>query len=176
MPFSSCCKPVPVALGPLEESSTLTTSYSSSPPPSPTRFRRPRRVLYPAFQSRRPPLREAPDKACRCLLFLSVLVFLQIYTEEPHTCTVIESQCPDPAVCQLEAGDGSLGTSQGWTGEEPWRIQTVDRGSETQVECVVAWWRTKSLNANRVNEKRVKERNSHTDKVKFEYCVEMVSS
>lgn len=32
-------------------------------------------------------MREDPDQARRWLLILSALVFLQIYTEETHTCT-----------------------------------------------------------------------------------------
>lgn len=92
MPTSSCssCRPVPVALEPLEATSIFTSSSCSSSPsllPSPLRVRRPRRVLYPASQSRRPPMREAPDQARRWLLLLSALVFLQIYTEETHSCT-----------------------------------------------------------------------------------------
>ncbi|KAG8011764.1 hypothetical protein GBF38_004091 [Nibea albiflora] len=91
MPSASCCRQLPVALGPLETTSTFTSSSCSSssllPPPSPPRGRRFRRVLYPASQSRRPPMREAPDQARRWLLIFSALVFLQIYTEETHTCT-----------------------------------------------------------------------------------------
>lgn len=91
MPSTSCCRQLPAALGPLETTSTFTSSSCSSssllPPPSPTRGRRFRRVLYPASQSRRPPMREDPDQARRWLLILSALVFLQIYTEETHTCT-----------------------------------------------------------------------------------------
>lgn len=137
---SSSCRMLPVALGPLEAPTTFTASScsSSSLRPSPPRGRRPRRVLYPASQSRRPPLREAPDQALRWLLLLSALVFLQIYTEETHTCTELQSQSPGIAASQPQEGEGSLGAVRGWTGEEPWRVQTVGGASETQLECVVA--------------------------------------
>ncbi|KAL7391677.1 hypothetical protein ABVT39_012772 [Epinephelus coioides] len=139
---SSSCRPLPVALGPLETTSTFISSCScsssSSLRPSPPRSRRPRRVLYPASQSRRPQLRETPDKARRWLLLLSAVVFLQIYTEEAHTCTEFQSQSPDMAASQPQEVEGSLGTVQGWTGEEPWRVQMVGEAPETQLECVVA--------------------------------------
>lgn len=65
----------------------LRAPSSSSPTPDPcARARRPRRVLYPPHQCRRPPAREEPDQAGRCLLLLSALVLLQIFTEETHTC------------------------------------------------------------------------------------------
>ncbi|KAK9521913.1 hypothetical protein VZT92_018417 [Zoarces viviparus] len=137
---SSCCscRLLPVAPGPLETTGTFISSSSSSPlrPPSPPRGRRPpRRVLYPASRSRRPPLREAPDRARRWLLLLSALVFLQIYTEETHTCTELQRRYPDTAASQPQDGEGGLGTVQG---EEPRRVQMVDGASETQLECVVA--------------------------------------
>lgn len=140
---SYSCRPLPVALGPLEATSTTSCSCSSSFSlhPSPPRGRRHRRVLYPASQSRRPPLREAPDQARRWLLVLSALVFLQIYTEETYTCTELQGQCPDPAASQPQEGEGSLGTAHRWTGEQPLRSQTVGGDSETQLKCVVAWWR-----------------------------------
>lgn len=50
----------------------------------------------------------------------------------------LQSQCPDQAVSQPQEGEGSLGTVQGWTREEPWRGQKVVGASETQLECVVA--------------------------------------
>ncbi|KAK2838148.1 hypothetical protein Q5P01_015360 [Channa striata] len=140
MASSSSCRPLPVALGPPDVPSTFTTCGPSSPSslhPSP-RLRRPRRVLYPACQSRRPPLREAPDQALRWLLLLSALVFLQIYSEDTNICSDLQSQCPDPAACQSQAEDGSLSTARGWTGEEPWRVQTVGGASENQLECVVS--------------------------------------
>lgn len=93
MPASSySCRPVPktprapVAPAPLEEAGTLSSSSCSSCR-SPLRVRRHRRILYPASQCRRPPMRDAPDQARRWLLLFSALVFLQIYTEETHTCT-----------------------------------------------------------------------------------------
>ncbi|KAK2901615.1 hypothetical protein Q8A73_011361 [Channa argus] len=143
MASSSSCRPHPVALGPPEAPSTFTTclssslsSYSSSSlHPSP-RLRRPRRVLYPACQSRRPLLREAPDQALRWLLLLSALVFLQIYSEDTNICTELQNQCADP--CQSQADDGSLSTTRGWTGEEPWRVHTVGAVAENQLECVVS--------------------------------------
>ncbi|XP_065818485.1 radiation-inducible immediate-early gene IEX-1-like [Labrus bergylta] len=139
---SSSCRLLPVALGPLEATSTITfnsfssSSSSSSLRPSPPRGRRPRRVLYPACQSRKPQLREAPDQALRWLLLLSAVVFLQIYSEESHTCADLQNQSPAPAASLSQEGDGSLGTVQGWTGEEPWRVHTMGGASET--ECVVA--------------------------------------
>ncbi|KAG7490242.1 hypothetical protein JOB18_031132 [Solea senegalensis] len=140
MSSSSSCRPAPVALGPLETTSNLSsTSFSSSSlHPCPPRSRRSRRVLYPAFRSKRPLPREAPDQACRWLLFLSALVFLQIYTEETHTCTEVQSQCPDLSVYQPQEGEGSMCAALGWTGEESWRVQTVGGASEVQLECVVA--------------------------------------
>ncbi|KAM7391023.1 hypothetical protein PAMP_021740 [Pampus punctatissimus] len=136
---SSAYSMLPVALGPVEAPTTFTTSsFSSSHRPSPPRGRRPRRVLYPASQSRRPPLREAPDQALRWLLLLSALVFLQIYTEETYTCTELQSQSPDMVACQHQDGEGSSGTARRWTGEEPWGVQTVGGASETHLECVVA--------------------------------------
>ncbi|KAK5870629.1 hypothetical protein PBY51_003560 [Eleginops maclovinus] len=142
MPFFSCsCKQLPVALGPLEATGSPIPSFTcsvSSPQPPPPRGRRPRRVLYPASWSRRLPLREAPDQARRWLLLLSALVFLQIYTEETPTCTELQGQCPDTAAPQPQEREGSLGTGQGWGGEEPWRVQMVGGDVETQAECVVA--------------------------------------
>ncbi|XP_076585969.1 uncharacterized protein LOC143320328 [Chaetodon auriga] len=139
---SSSCRPLPVALGPLEATSTFNSSSCSSSAsrlPSPPRGRRFRRVLYPASQSRRPSLREAPDQAHRWLLLFSALVFLQIYTEETHACTEqLQGQCPDPAASQVQEGEGSQGTVQGWTGEDSWRVQLVTGASETQLECVVS--------------------------------------
>lgn len=79
---SSCCEPVPAGPVDLEALSTWSASPASS-----TRSRRPRRVMYPASWSCRPRRREASDPACRWLLLLSLLVFLQIYAEETHTCT-----------------------------------------------------------------------------------------
>ncbi|KAA8592398.1 hypothetical protein FQN60_017853 [Etheostoma spectabile] len=139
---SSSCRLLPAALGPVEATSPFISSSCSSSSsylhPSPPRGRRPRRVLYPPSWSRRPPLREAPDQAHRWLLLLSALVFLQIYTEETHTITELQRQCPDMAASQPQEGEGSLCTVQEWTGEEPWRVQVVGGASETQLECVVA--------------------------------------
>lgn len=72
--------------GPLEAPGTSPSSSPPTPRPCP-RPRRPRRVLYPAQQCKRPPVREAPDQACRWLLLLSAFVLLQILTEEVHVCT-----------------------------------------------------------------------------------------
>ncbi|KAJ4922470.1 hypothetical protein JOQ06_019565 [Pogonophryne albipinna] len=141
MPSSSSCQQLPGALGPLEATISSIPSFScsgSSLHPPPPRGRRPRRVLYPASRSRRPPQREAPDQAHRWLLLLSALLFLQIYSEETLTCTELQGQCPETAAPQPQEGEGSLGTGQGWGGEEPWRVQMGGGVSETQPECVVA--------------------------------------
>ncbi|TNN52207.1 hypothetical protein EYF80_037563 [Liparis tanakae] len=126
---SSSCRLPPEVLGPLE-TITYSSSCSSSSP------RRPRRVLYPASRSRRPPQREDPDPARRWLLLLCALVFLQIYTEETHTCTELQNQNQnqDTAVPHPQQGERGLCSVQGGTGEEPWRIQMVGGASETQLE------------------------------------------
>lgn len=79
---ASYCKQ---GLGHLEATSTFSSSSSAALHPHP-HVRRARRVLYPPHQSRRLPVREDPDQACRWLLLLSALVLLQIFTEETHTC------------------------------------------------------------------------------------------
>ncbi|XP_056273903.1 uncharacterized proline-rich protein-like [Pseudoliparis swirei] len=112
---------------------------SPTPPPAPPPP--PRRVLYPASRSRRPPQREDPDPARRWLLLLCALVFLQIYTEETHTCTELQNQNQnhnqnhnqDTAVPHPQQGERGLCSVQGGTGEEPWRIQMVGGASETQL-------------------------------------------
>ncbi|KAM9743012.1 uncharacterized protein ACNS7B_010659 [Menidia menidia] len=128
--------------------SSSSSSSSSSPPcrpvlvgplkaslsPSPTRSRRPCRVLYPASRSRRPAVREAPDPARRGLLLLSLLVLLQICTEETLTCTELQTQNPEPGTCPTREGDGGLGTP--W--EEPHRPRPVGGALEHQMECVAA--------------------------------------
>ncbi|CAN9512676.1 unnamed protein product [Ophioblennius macclurei] len=124
------CKPLTTSHH-LQASSTISTS----PPPPQEQPRRPRRVLYPAFQSRKPTLKEAPDLALRCLLLLSVLLFLQIYTEDAHSCTELQNHSPDLAVCYPQQADGSIAAAQGWKKEEPQKLW-IELGSEHQM-CVV---------------------------------------
>lgn len=51
-----------------------------------------------------------------------------------------QSQCPDQAATQSQESESSLGTAQGWTGQESWRVEIVAGPADTQLECVVSWW------------------------------------
>ncbi|MED6289001.1 hypothetical protein CHARACLAT_031936 [Characodon lateralis] len=130
---SSRCELVPVGLGPLEALSTL-----SAPRPSSTRSRRSRGVLYPPSHRRRPLRREPSDPACRWLLLFSLLVFLQICSEETHTCAELQDQCTSPETCCPQEGDGSLGEANRCSDKDSWRPWAVDRTTEHQLQCVVA--------------------------------------
>ncbi|KAJ3603662.1 hypothetical protein NHX12_028406 [Muraenolepis orangiensis] len=79
-------------------------------PPRP-QGRRASRVLYPPHLSRRPlPPREDPDPARRWLLLLTLLLFLQIYSEEDGQHPELSSQTPTPAEPWAQVGEGCLGT------------------------------------------------------------------
>ncbi|XP_056889505.1 RING finger protein 225 isoform X5 [Takifugu flavidus] len=86
---------------------------------------------------RRPPGRKDPDQACRWLLLLSARVLLQVFTEETHTCTDLQSQSRSTPSSRSQEGDGGLAAAQVQPGEEPWRVQTGTGPSEPQ-QCVVS--------------------------------------
>lgn len=83
-----------------------------------------------------------------CSLSAQRSVFNKSLLEKSLFCcklTELQSQCPDPAAPQSQEGEGSLGTAQGWTGEESWRVQLVAGPSENQLECVVSWRKRESF-------------------------------
>lgn len=50
----------------------------------------------------------------------------------------LQNEHPDQVETQARDSESSLGTAQGWRGNESWRVVVVAGPVDTQLECVVS--------------------------------------
>lgn len=71
-------------------------------------------------------------KVTKFIIFKLILKKISLFCELAE----LQSQCP--AGPQLQEGEGNLGMTRAWAGDESWRVQMVAGASDSQLECVVS--------------------------------------